>query len=437
MKLFSTPVSRLRGHADIPGDKSISHRSLIFGAIADGTTTATGLLTGEDVLSTAAALRQMGVDISIDIERKTAQIKGVGLGGLKPPKASLDMGNSGTSARLMMGLVAGQGIEARFIGDVSLSKRPMKRISDPLSDMGAVLTSETGEKMTLPMLVHGGHDLSPITYELPVASAQVKSSILLAALPIHGETHIIEPVPTRDHSENMLKAFGADIRVDGQDIRLNGGCGLTAQNITVPGDPSSAAFMTVAALITADSKITMSNIGMNARRNGLYETLIEMGGDIKMDNQRHVTGEPVADLTVRTSDLKGIVVPPERAASMIDEYPILFVAAAFAEGSTVMKGLHELTVKESNRLAVMAEGLRRCGVDLEEGADSLVIHGTGNPPKGGIEDVETHLDHRIAMSFLILGCGAQNPVGVADAGPIQTSFPNFISEMVKAGANFK
>lgn len=251
------------------------------------------------------------------------------------------------------------------------------------------------------------------------------------------ETHIIEPVPTRDHSENMLKAFGADIRVDGQDIRLNGGCGLTAQNITVPGDPSSAAFMTVAALITADSKITMSNIGMNARRNGLYETLIEMGGDIKMDNQRHVTGEPVADLTVRTSDLKGIVVPPERAASMIDEYPILFVAAAFAEGSTVMKGLHELTVKESNRLAVMAEGLRRCGVDLEEGADSLVIHGTGNPPKGGIEDVETHLDHRIAMSFLILGCGAQNPVGVADAGPIQTSFPNFISEMVKAGANFK
>lgn len=437
MKLVSHPAAGLKGHAHIPGDKSISHRSLIFGALADGITEVTGLLTGEDVHSTAGALRQMGVDIKIDDMKKTAQIKGVGLNGLTAPRASLDMGNSGTSARLMMGLVAGQNITARFIGDESLSKRPMKRISDPLHQMGAHLTSEMGDKMTLPMTVHGRHPLKPISYELPVASAQVKSSILLAGLTLDGQTHIIEPVATRDHSENMLRAFGADIRVDGHDIYLNGGQSLSAQNILVPGDPSSAAFMTVAALITPGSEITMKNIGMNTRRNGLYQTLIEMGADITMTNARDITGEPVVDLTVRHSTLNGITVPPERAASMIDEYPILFVAAAFANGTTVMKGLHELTVKESNRLAVMAEGLRKCGVNLDEGADSLIIHGDGSPPMGGCDDIQTHLDHRIAMSFLIMGCGAQKPVGVGNSGPIQTSFPSFITEMVTLGASFQ
>ena len=434
MQLVSTPVSGLNGHADIPGDKSISHRSLIFGAIAKGTTRVSGLLTGEDVLSTAAALRQMGVKLEVDEAQKTAVIEGVGLNGLQEPKASLDMGNSGTSARLMMGLVAGQNITARFIGDESLSKRPMKRISEPLSLMGAHLTSEAGDKMTLPMTVHGGNELKPIKYELPMPSAQVKSCLILAGLPLAGQTHIIEPVPTRDHSENMLRAFGADIRVEGTDIYLTGGTALKAQDIIVPGDPSSAAFMTVAALITKGSDIMLENIGLSDRRAGLYETLVEMGADITFNTRRKVAGEPVADLRVRHSRLKGITVPPDRAPSMIDEYPVLFVAAAFADGQTDMQGLHELTVKESNRLTVMADGLRACGADLTEGADFLIINGDGTAPMGGVQNIQTHHDHRIAMSFLVMGCGAQKPIGVADAGPIQTSFPNFISEMTKLGA---
>ena len=434
MKLTSTPVHGLNGQITIPGDKSISHRSLILGAIAKGQSRVSGLLTGEDVLNTAQALRQMGVHITISLEKKTAQIDGVGLTGLKAPENDLDMGNSGTSARLLMGLVAGQNISARFTGDASLSKRPMKRIVDPLTVMGAQLQSDNGDAMTLPMNVVGDRPaLNAITYELPMPSAQVKSAVLLAGLTLPAQTHIIEPVPCRDHTEKMLAAMGADIRVEGTDIYLTGGRDLNPQDFTVPADPSSAAFPTVAALIAPNSDITMPAVGMNPRRNGIFVTLQEMGADIVLENERIVGGEPVADIRVRTSSLNGITVPPERAPSMIDEYPVLFVAAAFADGDTVMRGLHELTVKESNRLQVMADGLRTAGVKLTLQGEDLIIHGNGQPPKGGVQ-IDAHLDHRIAMSFLTLGMAAQNPVTIIDASPIKTSFPSFIEKMKTLGA---
>ena len=434
MQLTSTPVKKLQGKFTVPGDKSISHRSLILGAMATGASRVSGLLTGEDVLHTAEALKQMGVDIVISLTDKTAAIKGVGLHGLKTPKKTLDMGNSGTSARLLMGLLAGQNIRARFTGDASLSKRPMKRIAEPLEKMGAHMASEKGPAMTLPITVYDERpSLKTITYSLPMPSAQVKSAILLAGLPLSGETHIIEPIPCRDHTENMLAAMGADIRIDGTDIYLTGGKKLNAQEFTVPGDPSSAAFPTVAALITSNSEITMENIGMNPRRNGLFVTLQEMGADIQIENMRIIGGEPVADLTVRSSALKGITVPPERAPAMIDEYPVLFVAAAFATGDTIMRGLHELTVKESNRLQVMADGLRAAGVSLTLEGDDLTIHGNGRPPMGDVE-IDAHLDHRIAMSFLTLGCASQKPVTITDASPIKTSFPGYVEKMRQLGA---
>ncbi len=435
MKVTSSPSPSLKGTMSPPGDKSISHRSLILGAIADGESTVTGLLTGEDVMNTATALRQMGVDIVISLHTKTAKIHGVGLNGLRTPDAPLDMGNSGTSARLLMGLVAGQNITATFTGDASLSKRPMKRISDPLSMMGARLSSVAGDNaMTLPMTVHSQRaPLRSMDYTLPIPSAQVKSSILLAGLNCEGTTHVVEPIPCRDHTENMLAAMGASIQVDGPDIRLTGQHPLKPQDFTVPADPSSAAFPTVAALIIKWSDITLPAVGMNTRRNGIFTTLLEMGANIELLNPRDIGGEPVADVRVQASALQGITVPPERAPSMIDEFPILFVAASYADGDTVMRGLHELTVKESNRLQVMADGLRAAGVSLTLEGDDLIIHGRNRPPYGDVE-IDAHLDHRIAMSFLVLGMAAQRPVTINDATPIQTSFPDFIDQMTRLGA---
>ncbi|MGM0422671.1 MAG: 3-phosphoshikimate 1-carboxyvinyltransferase, partial [Pseudomonadota bacterium] len=334
----------------------------------------------------------------------------------------------------------GQPIRARFTGDASLSKRPMKRVTDPLSQMGAAFVSDSGDDK-LPIMVSGVQSPRALDYTLPVASAQVKSAILLAALTARGETRIVEPVPTRDHSENMLKGFGADLTVTpmaegATEIRLRGGQALQGQKITVPGDPSSAAFLTVAALITPGSEITLPGIGMNSRRDGLYRSLIEMGGDIQFKNEHLCAGERVVDITVRASRLKGITVPAERAPSMIDEYPVLFVAAAFAEGRSRMDGLHELTVKESNRLAVMATGLKACGVTCAAGDDFMTVEGRNTPPAGGAE-IETCLDHRIAMSFLVLGSAARNPVTIDDDSPIRTSFPDFTALMTALGAAFE
>jgi 3-phosphoshikimate 1-carboxyvinyltransferase len=440
-RLTSHTVTGLHGMAKVPGDKSISHRALILGAIAEGVTEIEGLLLGEDVIHTAGALTKMGADITLPKDPTAkAVIRGVGLHGLTPPEDDLEMGNSGTSTRLLMGLVAGQPITARFTGDASLSKRPMKRVTEPLTEMGAGFESADGSDR-LPMVVQGSATLTALDYTLPVASAQVKSAILLAALTAKGETRIIEPVPTRDHSENMLKSFGAAVTVtpmaDGAtEIRLTGGHSLQGSAVTVPGDPSSAAFLTVAALVTPDSEIRMPAIGMNPRRDGLYRSLIEMGADISFDNERLMAGERVVDMTVRSSRLRGVTVPPARAASMIDEYPVLFIAAACAEGQSRMEGLHELTVKESNRLEVMGDGLTACGVSCTVGSDYMEIEGASGHIHGGAE-VQTKLDHRIAMSFLVLGMVTKNRITIDDATPIKTSFPDFISLMALLGAQFE
>lgn len=433
--LSSEKSNGLKGTVKIPGDKSISHRSLMLGAIADGKTMVSGLLMGEDVLCTAEALGKMGVDISLPkTEADDAIIHGVGLNGFVQPQSDLDMGNSGTSTRLLMGLIAGHDISVRFVGDASLSKRPMKRVTDPVSQMGARFKSQ-GDKMQLPLDMVGTKDVKPIHYELPVASAQVKSAIILAGLYSDGVTEVIEPKPTRDHSENMLRNMGADITVDGPSIKVRGGRTLKASHINVPSDPSSAAFITVAALITPNSEVYMPNIGMNPRRDGLYKTLVEMGADITFENEREEAGERVVDLRVESSALKGIDVPADRAPSMIDEYPILFVAASCADGETYMPGLHELRVKESDRLGAMAQGLSDCGVKLELGDDDLRIFGGGKPPKGGAL-VKTHLDHRIAMSFLVLGLVAEQSIKIDDVSPVYTSFPSFTQLMTDLGAVF-
>ena len=433
--LSSEKSNGLKGTVKIPGDKSISHRSLMLGAIADGKTMVSGLLMGEDVLCTAEALGKMGVDISLPkTEADDAIIHGVGLNGFVQPQSDLDMGNSGTSTRLLMGLIAGHDISVRFVGDASLSKRAMKGVTDPVSQMGARLKSQ-GDKMQLPLDMVGTKDVKPIHYELPVASAQVKSAIILAGLYSDGVTEVIEPKPTRDHSENMLRNMGADITVDGPSIKIRGGRTLKACHINVPSDPSSAAFITVAALITPNSEVYMPNVGMNPRRDGLYKTLVEMGADITFENEREEAGERVVDLRVKSSALKGIDVPSDRAPSMIDEYPILFVAASCADGETYMPGLHELRVKESDRLGAMAQGLSDCGVKLELGDDDLRIFGNGKPPKGGAL-AKTHLDHRIAMSFLVLGLVTDEPIKIDDVSPVYTSFPSFTQLMTDLGAVF-
>ncbi|WP_343561080.1 3-phosphoshikimate 1-carboxyvinyltransferase [Kiloniella sp. b19] len=434
--LRSTPSGRpLKGEVKVPGDKSISHRSLMFGALALGTTKVHGMLEGEDVLSTAGAMHQLGADITRD-DDGVWHVTGRGLGALQEPEDVLDMGNSGTSARLLMGILGSHPITSVMTGDASLRKRPMGRVANPLAEMGVTVHCRSGQR--LPLMVQGTDKPLPVRYKLPVASAQVKSCILLAGLNTPGETTVIETEHTRDHTEKMLTHFGAEVRVkdtdEGREITVVGQPELKAADVIVPADPSSAAFPTVAALINPGSELRLPAIGMNPHRNGLYITLKEMGADITLENERIEAGEPVADLIVRGSNLKGIDVPAERAPSMIDEYPILAIAAAFASGKTVMQGVGELRVKESDRLAAVAAGLKANGVEIEEGDDFLIVHGVGDnnkPAGGGV--VETHLDHRIAMSFLVMGTAAETPVTVKDAAAINTSFPGFATLMNNLG----
>jgi 3-phosphoshikimate 1-carboxyvinyltransferase len=416
----------LSGAVRVPGDKSISHRALMLSALAVGTSRIDGLLEGEDVLATAAAMRAMGAMI----ERGTDgawTVAGVGVGGLLQPESALDMGNSGTSTRLLMGLVASHPIAATFTGDASLSRRPMNRVIEPLSLMGADVTASPGGR--LPLMLRGLCPAVPIAYRLPVASAQVKSAVLLAGLNAPGITRVIEPVPTRDHSERMLKGFGADLTVELEDgerhIRIRGEAELKPQRIRVPGDPSSAAFPIVAALVVPGSAVTVENVGVNPTRAGLYEVLRMMGAEIAFANAREVGGEPVADITACFSALSGIDVPPELAPSMIDEFPVLFVAAAFAQGRMVMRGLEELRVKESDRIATMAEGLRAIGARIEELPDGLIVEGTGGDPLPGGATIASRLDHRIAMSFAVAGLNSIAPVTIDDMSPVATSFPDF------------
>lgn len=426
----------LKGVASVPGDKSISHRSLIFGAMAVGETRISGLLEGQDVLDTASAMRAFGATVTRTSDG-TWTVNGVGVGGFREPSGVIDCGNSGTGARLIMGCMATTPITATFTGDASLNKRPMGRVTDPLSLFGARAYGRQGGR--LPMTVVGAASPVPVRYALPVASAQVKSAVLLAGLNAPGETVVIEKEPTRDHSERMLLGFGARLSVEktgeGHVITLIGQPELRPQTVAVPRDPSSAAFPVCAALIVEGSDILVPGVSQNLTRNGLYLTLVEMGADIAFQNPREEGGEPVADLRVQFSgDMKGIEVPPERAPSMIDEYPILSVVASFATGKTVMRGVKELRVKESDRIDAMARGLEACGVRIEEDADTLIVHGMGPGGVPGGATCATHIDHRIAMSFLVLGLASMAEVAIDDGSPIQTSFPVFEGLMQGLGA---
>ena len=428
------PAGPLTGRIRVPGDKSISHRALMFGALAVGRSRIAGLLEGEDVLATAAALRSMGARIERDGDDWV--VDGVGVGTLLQPAGALEMGNSGTSTRLLMGLVASHGITAAFTGDASLSQRPMGRVIDPLSQMGASVTASPGG--TLPLMIEGMQPAIPLTYRLPVASAQVKSAMLLAGLNTPGTTTVIEPVPTRDHTERMLRGFGVDVQVQEMDgerhIALTGPCDLSPCDIVVPGDPSSAAFFAVAASIVPDSDLIIENVGLNPTRDGIFRVLAQMGADIAYLDRREVGGEPVADLRVRHAPLKGIAVDPAIAPSMIDEFPVLFVAAALAEGTTTTAGLDELRVKESDRLSAMAAALSATGARVEEREDGLVVHGSGGTALPGGGPIATHLDHRIAMSMAVAGLASRNGVEVDTAEPIATSFPNFMALLAEAAS---
>ena len=422
----------LAGEAAAPGDKSISHRALIFGALAAGETVVSGLLEGHDVLRTAAAMRALGAGVERDLtdEGPIWRIEGAKWRDTERP---LYFGNSGTGCRLVLGAAAGQGVAARFDGDQSLRSRPMQRISEPLVLMGAMIVTEAGR---LPV------DLSPaalrgILYRLPVASAQIKSAVLLAGLGAGGETVVVEPALSRDHTERMLKAFGAELKVEqdggGRRIRLQGGQRLKAARVEVPGDPSSAAFLVAAATIVPGSDVLVRNVLINPLRAGFFETLSEMGANISFENRRDLSGEPVADIRARHAALKGVAVPASRAASMIDEYPILSVVAAFASGETRMDGIEELRVKESDRLAAIEVGLKANGVATASGPDWLIVSGASGAVRGGA-NVATHLDHRIAMSFLVMGLASQRPVSIDDASMIATSFPEFAPLMQGLGA---
>ncbi len=426
----------LSGTARPPGDKSISHRALMLGALAVGETAIEGLLEGDDVMATAAAMRAFGATLTRS-GPGAWRVAGLGVGGLLEPEAVIDYGNSGTGIRLALGLAGSHAFATTFTGDASLSRRPMARVLDPLQRMGVQVIARSEGR--LPATVKGPNAIIPIEYRLPVPSAQVKSALLLAGLNSHGTTTIIEPVATRDHTERMLIAFGAGIEIEeGEDgarvIRLSGGENLKPQAITVPGDPSSAAFAIVAALIVEGSEVTIENVLLNPTRTGLIQTLQEMGGDIVVDNARTVGGEQVGDLRVKASALKGVTVPAERAPSMIDEYPVLAVAASFAEGDTTMTGIGEMRVKETDRIAAVLTGLRANGVTAEDTPDSLTVHGSASVTGGGT--VETHLDHRIAMSFMVMGLATENPVTIDDARTIATSFPEFRNLMTALGASF-
>lgn len=425
----------LKGDIRIPGDKSISHRSFMFGGLASGETRISGLLEGEDILATGKAMQAMGAQIRKDGDIWI--INGTGNGCLLESETPLDFGNAGTGARLTMGLVGTYDMKTSFLGDASLTSRPMARVLNPLREMGVQVTASEGDR--LPLTLQGPRTANPIRYRVPMASAQVKSAVLLAGLNTPGVTTVIEPIMTRDHTEKMLQGFGADLSVetdkDGvRHIHIVGQGKLTGQTIDVPGDPSSTAFPLVAALITEGSDLIIRNVLMNPTRTGLITTLQEMGAQIDVLDPRLAGGEDVADLRVRSSKLTGITVPVDRAPSMIDEYPILAIAAAFAEGETIMDGLDELRVKESDRLAAVARGLEANGVDCTEGEMSLSVRGNPSGKGLGGGTVTTHLDHRIAMSFLVLGLASQKPVTVDDATMIATSFPEFMDLMRGLGA---
>ena len=433
--MVSRRAAHLTGEVRPPGDKSVSHRALMLGAVAVGETHISGLLEGDDVLATAAAMTAMGAVIE-KVGDGAWRVVGCGVGGLAEPSGVLDMGNAGTGARLMTGLLAAHPFTSFLTGDASLRSRPMERVMGPLRQMGATFVSRSGGR--LPMAVIGSDALVPITYELPVASAQVKSAVLLAGLNTAGVTTVVEPAPTRDHSERMLRHFGAKVAVallpgGARSISLTGQPELTASDIVVPGDPSSAAFPLVAALIAPEGRVVLRGVGVNPLRAGLIDCLVEMGANLTLENAREEGGEPVADIVVSPGPLTGIDVPPARAPSMIDEYPVLAVAAAFASGTTRMRGVGELRVKESDRLAGMAEGLAACGVKVEVREDDLIVHGNGKPPRGGGR-IATRLDHRIAMAFLVLGIGSEEPVCIDDARPVDTSFPGFAEMMNGLGA---
>jgi 3-phosphoshikimate 1-carboxyvinyltransferase len=428
----SRPVAPLTGETAIPGDKSISHRALMFGALAVGQTRITGLLEGEDVLRTAAAMRALGADIQRD--GADWLVSGRGIGGLTPPEDILDMGNSGTAARLLTGILATHDFYSVMTGDASLRTRPMKRVIEPLKASGAVFIARAGDR--LPLSIQGARDALPLTYRLPVASAQVKSAILLAGLNARGITEVEEPEPTRDHSENMLRHFGAQLTVTalgkGRLIRLTGQPELRGADISVPGDPSSAAFPLVAGLLVPGSKLVLRAVGLNPLRTGLFESLREMGADLTIRNPRTQGGESIGDVMVEYTQLAAVDVTPERAPSMIDEYPILAIACAVARGTSRLRGLKELRVKESDRLNATAAMLRAGGVRVEIEEDDLIIHGMPTPPGDGL--VETHMDHRLAMSALVFGQITAAPIGIDDSSFIDTSFPGFVPLMRQLGA---
>ena len=432
----SEPAGCLQGTVRVPGDKSISHRALMIGALAVGNTRIEGLLEGEDVQKTCNALRNLGVVIE---KKGTGNwlVKGRGVCGLAEPANVLDMGNSGTAARLLIGVLAAHSFSATLSGDASLNSRPMGRVIKPLKEMGAIVKARTGGR--LPISITGLADPMPIEYELPVASAQVKSSILLAGLGAAGKTRIIEPIPTRNHTELMLRHFGAEVEVmdfenGSRAVTVQGQPELSARNVNVPGDISSASFLMAATLLIPGSKVTIKGVGLNPLRVGLVEVLKRMGGSITLKNLTTEAGEAVADLIVEGSSLRGVTVAPDHAPSMIDEYPILAVCAACANGTTRLEGLSELRVKESDRLDSMARGLEACGVNLEEGPDFLIIHGDGSVPRGGAK-IKTALDHRIAMAFLVMGTVATKPIVIDDEKPIETSFPGFVKLMNDLGSH--
>lgn len=435
------PSGPLKGRVRVPGDKSLSHRALIFGALSIGETRATGLLEGEDVLNTAAAMRQFGAEVSVEGTGpdRLWRVQGVGVGGLKEPEDVLDFGNAGTGSRLCLGLAATTPITTLFTGDASLRSRPMGRVLKPLREIGAQTAGRSGDR--LPLALIGAREPRPITYEMPVASAQVKSALLLAGLNTPGRTTVIEQAPTRDHTERLLQAFGASLTTEpvgngtATAISVEGFPNLKPQQLTIPADPSSAAFPVVAGLLCPGSDVTVTDVLLNPTRIGLYETLLEMGADLTYENEREAGGEPMADIRVRHSALKAVDVPPERAPRMIDEYPVLFVAAAFAEGTSKFMGLEELRVKESDRLATMAAGLKAAGASLVEHEAGLEITGTGGLRQEAV--IATHLDHRIAMSFLVGALASEKPLVIDDARVVATSFPAFEGLMTGLGARFE
>ncbi len=436
---MSSPLSAHRGKAlggkvRVPGDKSISHRALLFGALATGRTRIAGLLEGQDILNTLEALRALGCPIAR--AGPVWEVLGRGVGGLEEPATDLDFGNSGTGVRLMVGVIAGHDMTVRLTGDASLSRRPMGRVLKPLARMGLEVLDEGRD--TLPLRIRGSADLIPIEYQLPVASAQIKSAILIAGMHAAGETTVIEPAATRDHTERMLSYFGAQVSATKRQglraVSIKGDAELVGRDVNVPGDPSSAAFLAAAALMVPGSEVTIEGVLINPTRTGFYTTIREMGADVSFANERNEGGEPVADICVRHARLHGVRVPPERAPSMIDEYPVLACLAAHAAGETRMEGLAELKVKESDRLAATGAGLEANGVAATVEGDTLIVEGGRGVPGGGV--VATHLDHRIAMAFLTLGLGADRPVTVDDAGMIATSFPDFRPLMEGLGATF-